>query len=97
MLDYENDDNPDEEKKNQIAAWETLASQIITHTSEVDARANALIPLGIRVKDALHIACAIAAGAEYFITTDKKVLNKTVAGITIINPIDFVRRHFREN
>ncbi len=46
---------------------------------------------GIKPKDALHIACAIYTESEYFITTDKKLLNKCIDGIKIINPIDFIR------
>jgi predicted nucleic acid-binding protein len=44
----------------------------------------------IKQKDSLHIACALEAKCKYFITTDKKILNKTVDNIIIINPIDFV-------
>jgi predicted nucleic acid-binding protein len=53
--------------------------------------------LGIKKKDAVHIACALAADADYFITTDKKVLNKNIADIIIINPIDFLRRYMYGN
>jgi len=52
---------------------------------------------GIKEKDALHLACAIFAKSDYFITTDKKLLNKNVGEINIINPIDFLRRHYNEN
>ena len=44
------------------------------------------------IKDALHIACAIKVECGYFLTTDKKLLNKETADITIINPLDFVRK-----
>jgi hypothetical protein len=37
------------------------------------------------------IACAIARGCEYFITTDKGLTNKNIVGIKIVNPIDFIR------
>ena len=47
--------------------------------------------LGIKPKDALHLACAIESGCDYFITTDKGLINKAVPDIKIINPIDFVR------
>jgi len=46
---------------------------------------------GIKAKDALHIACAVHSGCNYFITTDKKLLTKNIDGIRIINPIDFIR------
>jgi len=52
---------------------------------------------GIKNKDALHIASAIKANADYFITTDKKLINKNIEGIIIINPIDFLRRHYYES
>jgi hypothetical protein len=28
---------------------------------------------------------------NYFITTDKKILNKNVSSIAIVNPIDFIQ------
>jgi predicted nucleic acid-binding protein len=48
--------------------------------------------LGLRSKDAAHVACAIVSGAEYFLTTDKKILNKPIHEVQTINPVDFVRR-----
>ena len=53
--------------------------------------------LGLRQKDGVHIACAIEAGADYFITTDKKILNKNVGDILLANPIKFVRRFYDAN
>ena len=44
----------------------------------------------IKPKDSLHIACAVEAECKYFITTDRKLLNKSINDIIIINPIDFV-------
>lgn len=41
-------------------------------------------------KNALHISCAVAANCEYFITTDKKLLNTPIPEIKIVNPIIFV-------
>jgi predicted nucleic acid-binding protein len=50
--------------------------------------------IGLRSKDALHVACAIYVKADFFITTDKKILNKDVAGISLANPITFVEEFF---
>jgi len=47
---------------------------------------------GIKNNDALHISCAIERNCEFFITTDHKLLNKSINAIEIINPIDFVRK-----
>ena len=46
--------------------------------------------LGIKEKDSLHIACAITNKCDYFITTDKKLLNKPIEKVKIINPINFI-------
>lgn len=48
---------------------------------------------GIRTKDALHAACAIVAKAEYFLSTDDKLLNKLTGDkrIVAMNPTDFIK------
>ena len=96
ILYYENDKNPFGDKKTQIAQWESVARHIVTNESEVRELAKSIMGFGIRAKDALHLACAIHANADYFITTDKKLLNKRINGIEIVNPIDFVRRYHDE-
>ncbi|MCL1882381.1 MAG: hypothetical protein FWF81_01325 [Defluviitaleaceae bacterium] len=97
MLNFENNDNPYKDRREQIGRWEAIAGQSVAYTSQIETQANSIMTLGIKKKDAVHIACALAANADYFITTDKKVLNKNIAGITIINPIDFIRRHMYGN
>ena len=92
ILFYENDKNPLSDRKSQISRWENVAEHIVTNETSVREKARIIMGSGVRAKDALHIACAIFAKADYFVTTDKKLLNKTVDGIMIINPIDFVRR-----
>jgi predicted nucleic acid-binding protein len=46
----------------------------------------------LRPKDALHIACAIDAGCDYFITTDDKITNKKtlIDEIEIVNPVNLI-------
>jgi len=59
---------------------------------------NTLTPLiesiattGIKAKDATHLACAICAKCDYFISTDKRLLNYASGKIKLLNPIDFVK------
>ncbi len=96
MLDYENDANPYEEKRNQIAEWKELAAVDCSLSDVVSTSASEMMTLGLRPKDSAHIACAILSGAEYFLTTDKKILNKPVVGVKLMNPVDFVRRYLDE-
>ena len=96
VLDYENEANPFDERKFSISAWKNLSTVDCNLCNEIANIAGYLLNIGLRQKDASHIACAIYAGADYFITTDKKILNKNVQGINLINPIDFVRRYLNE-
>jgi predicted nucleic acid-binding protein len=91
MLDMENGDSPYKEKRNAIAPWKEIADDYCPSSDEILSAGIKILELGIKAKDALHIACAIKSGCDYFITTDKRILNKSVANIKIINPIDFVR------
>ena len=93
VLDYENNANPFDVRKRSIAVWKKLSSVDCSLCNEIADIAKNLLKTGLRQKDASHIACAIYAGADFFITTDKKILNKQVKGINLINPIDFVRRY----
>jgi len=52
--------------------------------------ANGIKNTGIKDVDALHIACAIIAKCDYFITTDKRLLKYETDKISIINPVDYI-------
>jgi len=59
---------------------------------EITKIGRKLMALGLKNLDALHVACALKASCDYFITTDKGILNKQIDNVTLINPVDFVRR-----
>ncbi len=56
------------------------------------ARASEFTRNGVKSKDALHIACAIEGKAEYFLTTDDKLLKKLAETkeLIVINPVNFI-------
>jgi hypothetical protein len=91
MMSFENDDNPYEIKRNAIAPWKKIASDYCPSSDEILSAGQALEKLGIKTKDALHLACAIHQHCDYFITTDKELTKKNIAEIKIVNPIDFIR------
>jgi predicted nucleic acid-binding protein len=91
ILEHENNQNPHMERSSSVRDWKDTAACHITATEEIIAVAERFEGIGLKPKDALHVACAIAAGADYFLTTDKKVLNKSIEGIAVVNPIDFIR------
>ena len=61
-------------------------------TPGVLIKAKAVQYLGIKPKDALHIACAAVADCDFFITTDKGILKKLDAfeKVRVISPINFI-------
>ena len=92
ILDYENFFNPYEERKKAIAEWRSMAVLDVAPSDEIRELAETLSKQGIKAKDALHVACAIKARCDYFLTTDKRLLNKAVGQIELINPLDFIRK-----
>ena len=99
ILDYENIANPFEERRNTIQIWKTRASVDVDADLEILTKANTLRELGLRNKDALHLACSVAAKCDYFVTTDDEILRKTVSfeEVKVIDPLDFVRSIFHDN
>jgi predicted nucleic acid-binding protein len=92
VLDYENNDNPFEERRAKIGEWKELASGKVAMNDIIVENAGKLMETGLRQKDAAHISSAIYGKSDYFITVDRKVLNKSIEDIIVISPIDFLRR-----
>ena len=86
-------ENPFEERRTAIAGWKPKAAVDVEETPEILATANILFNKGLKAKDALHVACAIRAGCEYFLTTDDAVLKKgrDIRDVKIVDPPTFVR------
>jgi predicted nucleic acid-binding protein len=90
MSDLENNNNPNIENKNSIQQWENIATYKCKSSENILKRGKKIEQLKIHSNDALHISCAIESQCEYFITTDSGLTNKSIDGIRIINPTDFV-------
>lgn len=97
ILEMENNHNPYEDRKNSIAEWKNIASEWCSETEKIIEFAETLFSLGVKSKDALHISCAVDCGCDYFITTDKKLLNTFVTEIKVVSPLAFIDRLENEN
>ena len=97
ILDYENSFNPFADRREQIQAWRHLAVRCCGFSTQMAEKAQALMQLGLKQADASHIACAILSQADYFITTDKRVLNKNISEIQVVNPMTFIERYPHAN
>ncbi len=93
ILELENDDNPYDEIRAQITAWKDIAAVNVKWNPEIIelAKRNQGV-FFIRPKDALHVACAQTAHADYFLTTDRKLLAKIrfLENIRCINPVEWI-------
>ncbi|MCL2119456.1 MAG: PIN domain-containing protein [Planctomycetaceae bacterium] len=92
ILKSENDENFSRDKREAIQAWQYIATEYCPASDEIVLKAKNFLTLGLKHKDAIHLVCAIKHQCDYFITTDKKFLNKKkhFADISIINPIAFI-------
>lgn len=88
--DYENAQNPFEIRRSSISQWKNLAVSIQMADNAVIQNAHIIMQKGIKNKDALHIASAIAAKCDAFITVDAKILKTPIQGIDIFSPITFL-------
>ena len=93
ILDYENNRNPFQERKVRIKKWKKYAVEDLEENSKVIETARQLRGKGFHKIDSLHIACAIIAECEYFMTTDDQILKRArlLNDIKINDPIGFIK------
>ncbi|XGW00001.1 MAG: PIN domain-containing protein [Leptolyngbya sp. BL-A-14] len=91
VLEYENNRNPypiKQEAMNRYLQFAVLRQEV---DEAIRQRAEALEHNGLKAIDALHVACAETVGSDYFITCDKRLINRcSTLTLKVINPIDFV-------
>ena len=98
VLEYENAKNPYIDKREAIAPWRNIADENVSEENEAILQyAENLTNYGIKTYDALHIACAVYAKCDYYITTDTKLLKTKLKEIKIVNPIDFIMEDHYED
>lgn len=89
---YENSQNPFAIRKNAIFDFFSNAMIYIdeSNVEVIKQRAGEIMKTGIKTKDALHVSCAIEGKANYFVTTDIRLLKYSSDEVKIINPIDLI-------
>ena len=92
VLDYEVGNSPYQEQIEDIMRWKLWATVDIPLDYGLIARGEQIMTSGVKQLDALHLACAEAAGCNWFLTTDGGILKKikTLGTLKIANPIDFI-------
>ena len=92
IIDYENSLNPYDDVRQEVGLLSSLAFKTILPSDIIVTQAMKFESKGMKPRDALHIACALEAGADYFLTCDDKLINKasSIRGLKILNPIRFI-------
>lgn len=93
ILEFENIQNPYHERQHAIQTWKALAVVDIEESPVLLDTARSLVAQGVKAKDALHVACAVEGQADYFLSTDDKLLKKiqTINIISALNPMDYIK------
>ena len=77
-LHYEVSRIPDDTRRSEALAVLSLASEHLKITDEVEALALTFEQMGLSAMDAIHLALASAARADYFCTCDDKLFRIAV-------------------
>ena len=94
--EFENTKNPFPERQDTILSFKQFASEIIPPNQGIESIAKEWQRKGLKTYDSLHIACAIHAGCDYFLTVDDKVLKKRSEEIKIADPVIFINHLLKE-
>lgn len=70
------DRNPHEEKRERVRNLLGYATETSGVAEAQLVRAGQLVTLGFKAFDALHLACAEAAGCQVFLTTDDRLIRR---------------------
>jgi predicted nucleic acid-binding protein len=78
-LEFEISRTPDEQRRRDANAILRLASERLLLSDNTEKLAESLAQAGLSAIDALHVALASAAAADYFVTADDKLLRRAKA------------------
>jgi predicted nucleic acid-binding protein len=87
--DLENSRNPFPLRQMWVAKCLRLAAQNVALSDSIKKRALALEQAGLKALDALHLACAEAAGAERFLTCDDRLIRRYSGQMIVQSPVTF--------
>lgn len=91
VVGYENSRNPSPMQRKWVQRCIRLAIATQRVNVPIRGRAQQLETEGIKALDALHVACAEAAGSEYLLTCDDRLIRRYTGELNILNPVDFIR------
>ncbi|MGF1990431.1 MAG: PIN domain-containing protein [Nostoc sp. ZfuVER08] len=98
VLEYKNSRNSFVVNQQSMERYLQMASLRVLIDENIRNRAEQLEKEGIKSIDALHVACAEASQSDYFITCDRRLINRCHnLSLTVINPNNFIFEVENEN
>ena len=91
-LDYEISRNPFEMRRKSITKFlqDNMKAYVgVERDDVISASAEEIMTSGVKEKEAFHVAFAIYAECEYFISTDIRLLKYKSEKIKLVTPIEF--------
>ena len=95
ILEYENGKNRFSHKRQAISDFMSVNESYyvgVERDGKVKEIARDIMKTGVKNIDAFHVACAILARSDYFITTDDRLLKYQTEDIQIVTPGELIRR-----
>ena len=100
-LEYENSKNPNVENMMKISDFLEYSTEYIHYSEDILERSLELEKRGLSGMDAVHIACAEKAKADFFITCDDRLIKKLQRvddmKMACYNIIDFMSKEVFKN
>ena len=93
-LVFENEANPDVVRRDYAAQAIAMATEFVPSNDQIKGKAQMFVANGIKPLDALHLASAIEAQANFFCTCDDRFLNKArsldTSPTIVVSPVELV-------
>ncbi|HEU4886207.1 MAG TPA: PIN domain-containing protein [Longimicrobium sp.] len=92
--------NPDPELRDHVQSFARVATEYVTLNPDHGRRGRQLQAAGLQGHDALHLACAEAAGADVLLTTDDAFVRRARrvqqdVGVRVVNPLTWLEEQPR--
>ena len=99
ILDYELSFNPSVKRRRTIHRWKSGACCFVDSDASVRRRANELQNVGLKPKDAAHLASAESAGCDWLLTTDDRFVKRANGNTTVrvASPVSFIMENRDED
>ena len=92
ILEFENSKNPYPLRRETVHKFSYRCTQYVdeANANDIIKIAKPIMESGVKEKDALHVACAVFASCDYFLTTDDRLLKYKTEQVKIMTPVQFI-------